>query len=155
MIIQGTSAVRSLHALLLVVHVRINIVPSVRVGVRVVILLASRHAVVRRLPANRIVHVRAVNPIVGLLLTIGGGRFKDLGWIVARGWVGGERRAVALRSVHWHGILSRRLRARRGLHIRAEVSRNRHSAVHRIHIIIRSLPREPGKAVHGRRWRYR
>ena len=79
-VVQRSSAVRSLYVLLLIVHARINIVPTIRVRVRVVIWWAGR------LPPKRVVHVRAVDPIVGLLLllAIRSRWFKDLWRIVPR-----------------------------------------------------------------------
>ena len=82
---------RSLHALVLIVHLRIDVVPAVWIGVRVVVLLVAIQTVVRRLPAYCVANVRAVVAATGLLLAVSGRRLEDLWWsVVAVGRVRGK-----------------------------------------------------------------
>ena len=56
---------------------------------------------------------------------------------------------MALWAAHRHRVLSRRLGARRRLHIRTKMSGNCHASVHGVHIVVRRLPRETWQAIHS------
>lgn len=59
-VVDWTRAVRSLHASLLIIDLRVDTVSGVCVRVRVFILLIAVYAVVRRLPTQRAGEMRAV-----------------------------------------------------------------------------------------------
>lgn len=88
-VVHRTSAVRTL---LVVVHLTrvVNAVVAISITVVVLRLLAiRRQAVVRRLPAHSVAHVRAVgSATVMLLAAVRSSRWlKDLRRVVARRWV--------------------------------------------------------------------
>ena len=142
-VIHRGRAVRSLHALLLIVHLSrlVNVISTIWIGISVIVLLVASDASMWRLPAcHGASNMWAVVAAVTLLLPVISGRFEDLRWVVTRRWIRGERRSVLLLAVGRHWVLSWRLRSWRRLHLRAEVSWNSsHAAVHGVHVIIRSL----------------
>lgn len=87
-VVHRTSAVRTLHILLLIVHLRrVDAVATIGICVCIVVLLMTIHASVRRLPPHRICQVRAVVATTILLLAVSRSRLENLRWVVAGGWI--------------------------------------------------------------------
>lgn len=88
-VVHRTSAVR---ALLVVVHLSRGVNAVVAIGIPIVVLrllTVRRQAIVRRLPAHSVAHMRAVGGATIMLLAAvrSSRRLKDLGRVVARRWV--------------------------------------------------------------------
>lgn len=150
MIVHRPSAVWSLDCALLIVQLRVNVV-TVVLGIRIVRLLIAIEAVVRRLPSERGVHVRAI-VAAAIRLSIARGRLENLRRVVARRWVGSQRRTrlrIAGRNVR---ILRRRLRARRWLQLITHVRRNTHASIHGTHVEVGCLPLQRCHAIEADRW---